>query len=291
MWLDVDEVREFAAVDNAGEPSCVDDSRVPSLQAGFSILELSVVMVIIGLILSAVMSGRDVLSSAEGRKGADFINTWAEIQWEHFRRYGRFAGDSTSPGIPSASSPNPPAAPPPDRLIDDPSLAGTPGLFYCVDRPTTAVFDCDVDPSKKSDIRVARGFTTLPGDRTDATHLVVGSNPLFLSMGVDVDGTWGNSYNVIIVTNQRHTSGRATSAISDDTYLSYLAQIDTALDGADGAGVGRVRAISGPTPQAASLTLTHRTYVGEILQASGAASWTNNPTIHGLVYYFDRPLP
>lgn len=63
-------------------------------QAGFTLVEMAVVLVVIGLILSAVMIGRDVQRNAEYmRVRQAFINQWAEAYNAYRLRYGIPIGD------------------------------------------------------------------------------------------------------------------------------------------------------------------------------------------------------
>ncbi|MGA8259952.1 MAG: type II secretion system protein [Arenicellales bacterium] len=70
-------------------------------QAGFTLLEAAVVLVIIGLILGAVSIGKDLHRNAEQEiVYAKFIQPWAAAYNEYFARTGVVVGDSeTSPTL------------------------------------------------------------------------------------------------------------------------------------------------------------------------------------------------
>jgi len=69
-------------------------------QRGFTLIELAIVMVIIGIILGAVLKGQDLISNARTKK---FINEagreWETASWTYFDRKGKFPGDTDSDGI------------------------------------------------------------------------------------------------------------------------------------------------------------------------------------------------
>lgn len=74
--------------------------RVLRDQRGFTLIELAIVLVIIGIILGAVLKGQDLITSARSKK---FVNDagrkWEVGAWTHFDRKGRFPGDADSDGI------------------------------------------------------------------------------------------------------------------------------------------------------------------------------------------------
>jgi prepilin-type N-terminal cleavage/methylation domain-containing protein len=64
-------------------------------QRGFTLVEMAVVLVVIGVILSAVMIGRDVQRNAEGVKiRRTLIDQWAVVYNTYRQRYGIAIGDS-----------------------------------------------------------------------------------------------------------------------------------------------------------------------------------------------------
>jgi len=60
---------------------------------GFSLIELSIVLIIIGLLLAAVMKGRDLIKSAEIKKFYNnFIKQWELIYTSYYDRTGKILG-------------------------------------------------------------------------------------------------------------------------------------------------------------------------------------------------------
>lgn len=69
--------------------------RLARRHQGFTLVEMAVVLVVIGVILSAVMIGRDVQRNAEYVKiRQTFVNQWAEAYNAYRQRYGVAVGDS-----------------------------------------------------------------------------------------------------------------------------------------------------------------------------------------------------
>lgn len=66
-------------------------------QQGFTLVEMAVVLIVIGVIISAVMIGRDVQRNAEYvRVRQTFINQWAEAYNAYRQRYGIPIGDDAA---------------------------------------------------------------------------------------------------------------------------------------------------------------------------------------------------
>ncbi|MBI5409679.1 MAG: prepilin-type N-terminal cleavage/methylation domain-containing protein [Nitrospirae bacterium] len=68
-------------------------------QKGFTLIELSIVLVIIGIILGAVLKGQDLLESAKAKKLSSTLNAWNALTWTYMDRMGRFPGDVSGNGV------------------------------------------------------------------------------------------------------------------------------------------------------------------------------------------------
>ena len=71
------------------------DTSTSSAQ-GFTLVELAIVLVIIGIIIGAVMKGQDLIQNARAKKFDIYVKSWEVAEWTYFDRKGRFAGDGTN---------------------------------------------------------------------------------------------------------------------------------------------------------------------------------------------------
>jgi prepilin-type N-terminal cleavage/methylation domain-containing protein len=66
---------------------------------GFTLIELAIVLVIIGIILGAVIKGQDLIQNARAKKVVSKFKEWEIAQWNFYDRKGRFAGDQDADGL------------------------------------------------------------------------------------------------------------------------------------------------------------------------------------------------
>lgn len=68
-------------------------------QKGFTLVEMAIVLVVIGIILGAVLKGQDLIDNARAKQFVTKITTWEIALSTYFDRKGRFPGDSDKNGI------------------------------------------------------------------------------------------------------------------------------------------------------------------------------------------------
>ncbi len=65
---------------------------------GFTLVELAIVLIIIGVILGAVLKGRDLIENAKARRLLNDIKGFVAYQYTFYDRYNRYAGDGNKDG-------------------------------------------------------------------------------------------------------------------------------------------------------------------------------------------------
>lgn len=68
-------------------------------QKGFTMIEMAMVLIIIGIIVGAVLKGQDVIAGARAKKLASTANAWNVLTFTYMDRLGRFPGDGSRNGI------------------------------------------------------------------------------------------------------------------------------------------------------------------------------------------------
>jgi prepilin-type N-terminal cleavage/methylation domain-containing protein len=184
-------------------------------QQGFTLIEMAIVLVIIGLILGAVLKGQELIGNAKVKKlQQQFINGLDGFIWGFYDRKGRFPGDCNNNGLIGYALPNGVAAPyavPAVSTNQNPTAAGE----YC---QTTATAENQNVPF--GDLR-SQGFLSPNATNQELTR--------FTGFGTQTEVRIGtaNARNAIVVYN----------------IPSYAAQmIDASIDGAENATSGRLRA-------------------------------------------------
>lgn len=65
-------------------------------EKGFTLIELAIVLVIIGIILGAVLKGQDLITNARTKKLVQTVKQWEIITWTLYDRTGHFPGASST---------------------------------------------------------------------------------------------------------------------------------------------------------------------------------------------------
>lgn len=68
-------------------------------KSGFSLVEITIVLVIIGLIIGVVLKAQDLIENAKTKKFITKFKQWEISYWIHYDRKGRLPGDKDSNGL------------------------------------------------------------------------------------------------------------------------------------------------------------------------------------------------
>lgn len=196
-------------------------------QGGFTLVEMAVVLVIIGVILGAVMIGRDAQRNAEYlRIRQTFINQWAVAYNAYIQRAGVPPGDSLS--APTLMVSGATAGGPPNLLCEGAAPAGAAGAGGAGGAVNTTM----LTTFRQMGVQLPNGRGAGVEDRY--VYLDTNGNPVELRVCFQFNaaGTASGSGNVMVI-----------SGLVPDLARS----LDSAIDGVVLANAGRFReAVAGP---------------------------------------------
>ncbi len=116
-------------------------------QRGFTLIELAIVLVIIGIILVAILKGQALINNSKLKRMQNDLKGIEAMMLSYLDRKGRLPGDCDSDGVIEYSPSNQPQP----TLLDTPSNKESPTDDYCINSGSIE----DVD-TPFSDLRVAR---------------------------------------------------------------------------------------------------------------------------------------
>ncbi|MEO5356580.1 MAG: prepilin-type N-terminal cleavage/methylation domain-containing protein [Nitrospirae bacterium YQR-1] len=76
-------------------------------EKGFTLIEVAIVLVIIGIIIGAIMKGQDLMDNARGKRFGVEIHKWESAIYAYLDIKGNLPGDGTPSGLIGSGSGNP----------------------------------------------------------------------------------------------------------------------------------------------------------------------------------------
>lgn len=67
-------------------------------QKGFTLVELAIVLVIIGIILGAVIKGQDLIANAQAKRFTNELRKWEVVLWTYYDRHHKFPKNKSKLG-------------------------------------------------------------------------------------------------------------------------------------------------------------------------------------------------
>lgn len=192
-------------------------AMVKTNQKGFTLLELAIVLVIIGIILGAILKGQELINNAKAKRLLNDTKGLATLQYTFYDRYGRFAGDCDNNGAIDYS--------PPDSA-DTPDKFTTTKYEFCYDSTNPTPKN---DPNPQWEELGKAQLVSFTNAREVARNPYNGA--LYAASVTDANNV-NVSYNVIVATQ----------------VPCYAAKVvDQAIDGSIDANNGNVRILNGTT--------------------------------------------
>lgn len=183
--------------------------RFRKSEKGFTLIELAIVLVIIGIILGAILKGQALIQNARAKRVLNDMKGLEAMIWTFYDRYGFFPGDCDRNGIVGVN-------------VDS---SWNLGRLSTSTTPPTSLCRNERDPNQPFDsLKYAGIADRTVANRNQFRHALNG--PFFI--GYEIVNTF--AYNVIAVNDIPCWAARA---------------IDQAIDGNQDAGVGRIRYYDG----------------------------------------------
>lgn len=231
---------------------------------GFSLVEMAIVLVIIGIIIAAIVKGQDLILNANAKKVISATSTWRNLSLTFMDRNGRYPGDQNKNGI----------------IGDQDGTGGAQGTI-----------------TEQSAANDAIGEIAAVMQDTPPNPVVVGSSSFWIYLGSTTNTT--GAHNAILICG----NSACTSVFSADQ-LEIIKAMDTAFDGSADAGLGQFRSEStapantGLVPayslvnNRANASFSGDTIVSDVNTVAGSATVWNSTAVtgnKGAVWLFDKP--
>lgn len=194
----------------------IEEEHMRSSRKGFTLVELAIVLVIIGIILGAVLKGQALIDNAKAKRLQNDMKALEAMAWTYFDRKGRMPGDCNSNGDIAFAVLN-------NTVGTVPSNNNNPTVDYCATPATGETVNVFF-----SDLRVAQIASY------GQPNIQLAKNP------------FGGYFNAGVITIQDSGGvNRNYNVIAAYNVPAWAAKmIDVSIDGDENGTTGRVRNIT-----------------------------------------------
>lgn len=215
-------------------------------QRGFSLVELAVVMVIVGILLGAILKGQQMIENARGKRLLSDMKSMEALAWTFYDRKGVFPGDCDGNGKVGVAAVAPLATGSPTTALnatwvagpitDDDSCNGATGTDD-IDTPIGDLREEQLLPWGLSNSMAARhsmngeiqfGYITHSVSTTDRNVIMVFDIPQWMAEMIDanidgeVNGATGRVRSFITPATPEGAAWAARTAVEANVAIAYL---------------------------------------------------------------------
>jgi prepilin-type N-terminal cleavage/methylation domain-containing protein len=118
--------------------------RVRKIQKGFTLIEMAIVLVVIGLIVAAITVGKDTMRTAEYNKVySKYISPWTQAAYSYYAKTGKVPTPTTNDDLVARMLSVGATLPPTYKYTDESGTEITVSITGIVDARVTAVSDAN----------------------------------------------------------------------------------------------------------------------------------------------------
>lgn len=198
--------------------------RSRRFKRGFTLIEIGIVLMVIGIIIGAIMKGKDIIKSSQIKDVTQtFLNRWVVVADNYYDRMGQNLGDGTANGNPTANT------------VVDGYMDGL-GLYTAANEATIAtalsnagINVADLVKSNLNNLATANVFAnnynpfqiSIAGEFTDQVNIGVELTNLYLTSAIT--GAANMRRNLVVFRN-----------VPGDIAIAFDKMVDGVADGTSG---------------------------------------------------------